>query len=129
MVKQILCSILQHTLDDGLQTQFCEIEAISNSRPIITLSDDNHDMEPLTPNHIPLLKSSPTLPLGLFQRSDVYNRRRWRQVQYLADLFWKRWSQEYLPLLQERQRWITAKRGQQKGDILLVVDSSSPCGS
>lgn len=115
--------------DEGLQTLFCEIEAILNSRPITTLSDDHHDLEPLTPNHILLLKSSPTLPPGLFQSSDVYNRRRWRQVQYLADLFWKRWSQEYLPLLQERQRWFTAKRGLQKGDIVLVVDSSAPRGS
>ncbi len=32
----------------------------------------------------------------------LYIRRRWRQVQYLSDLFWKRWIREYLPLLQER---------------------------
>lgn len=131
MVRQILCSVLrQNTLDDeGLQTLFCEIEAILNCRPITTLSDDHQDLEPLTPNHILLLKSNPTLPPGLFQTSDLYNRRRWRQVQYLADLFWKRWSQEYLPLLQERQRWFTAKRGLQKGDVVLVVDSSAPRGS
>ncbi len=60
MVRQILCSILQHhTLDDEeLQTLFCEVESILNSRPITTLSDDHHDLEPLTPNHILLLKSS-----------------------------------------------------------------------
>ncbi len=60
MVRQILCSNLQHhTLDnEELQTLFCEVESILNSRPITTLSDDHHDLEPLTPNHILLLKSS-----------------------------------------------------------------------
>ncbi len=131
MVRQILCSVFQHHIldDEELQTLFCEVESILNSRPITTLSDDHHDLEPLTPNHILLLKSSPALPPGLFQKSDVYIRRRWRQVQFLADLFWKRWSQEYLPLLQDRQRWFTAKRELQKGDIVLVVDSSAPRGS
>ncbi len=131
MVRQILCSILQHhTLDDEeLQTLFCEVESILNSRPITTLSDDHHDLEPLTPNHILLLKSSPALPPGLFQKSDVYIRRRWKQVQFLAELFWKKWSQEYLPLLQEQQRWPTARRGLEKRDIVLVVDSSATHGS
>ncbi|XP_028279424.1 uncharacterized protein LOC114447399 [Parambassis ranga] len=55
--------------------------------------------------------------------------RRWRQVQYMADLFWKRWVQEYLPLLQERQKWNQSKGNLVPGDIVLLADSSVPRGS
>lgn len=38
-------------------------------------------------------------------RHTVYAHCRWRQVQYMSDLFWKRWIKEYLPQLQEPQKW------------------------
>lgn len=131
MVRQVLLStIKEQTLDDEcLQTLFCEIEAILNSRPITTVSDDNHDLEALTPNHILLLKCHPSLPPGLFQHSDMYTRRRWKQVQYLANLFWRRWTKEYLPLLQERQKWTRMRRDFTVGGIVMVVDSTAPRGS
>lgn len=92
MVKRILNSVLhQQTLDDdGLQTVMCEVEAILNDRPITKLSDDPNDLEPLTPNHLLLLKGKPALPSGFFEPSDMYVKRCWRQVQYISDLFWKR---------------------------------------
>lgn len=94
MIRQVLYSILkeQHLDDEGLKTLLCEVEAILNSRPITTVTEDDQDLEAVTPNHILLLKAQPTFPPGLFQRSDLYIRRRWKQVQYLADLFWKRWT-------------------------------------
>ena len=51
-------------------------------------------------------------------------RRRWRQIQYLADLFWTRWTKEYLPLLQSRQKWLKAERNVRVGDIVLIADST-----
>ncbi|KAJ8385750.1 hypothetical protein AAFF_G00182680 [Aldrovandia affinis] len=36
------------------------------------------------------LKTKLLLPPGLFCKDDLYMRKRWRQVQYLADLFWRR---------------------------------------
>ena len=131
MVRCILCSVLhQQTLDDeGLCTVFCEVEAILNSRPITTVSADRHDLEALTPNHILLLNTKPALPPGLFQKSDLYARRRWKQIQYIAELFWKRWTKEYLPLLQERQKWCAVRRNFQVGDVVMIVDSTAPRGS
>lgn len=40
-----------------------------------------------------------------------YLKRRWRQVQYIADLCRKRWLREYLPLLQQHQTWNKERRG------------------
>ncbi len=127
MVKQILCAVLrQQTLDDeALQTVLCEAEAILNDRPISKLSSDPNDLEALTPNHLLLMKGNPALPPGLFERSDLYARRRWRQVQYIADLFWKRWVREYLPLLQERQKWNKERRNLTLGDIVIIADPTA----
>lgn len=100
-----------------------------NSHPLTTNPDSPNDLEPLTPNHLLLLKGQPTLPHGLFQKSDTYSRRRWKQIQYLADIFWKRWVREYLPNLQERQKWFKKKRNYANGDIVLIADPTAPRGS
>lgn len=131
LVRKFLSSVLrqQRLDDDGLHTVFCEVEAILNDRPITKLSDDPNDLEPLTPNHLLLLKGKPAFPPGVFTPYDQYVRRRWRQVQYLSDLFWKRWRREYLPLLQERQKWNQRRRSLKAGDIVVIMDSSAPRGS
>lgn len=131
LVKQSLCVVLrQQTLDDeALQTVLCEAEAILNDRPISNISNDPNDLEALTPNHLLLLKGNPALPPGLFERSDSYAKRRWRQVQYISDLFWKRWVREYLPLLQKRQKWNKEHRNLTVGDIVIIADSTAPRGS
>ncbi|KAM3875257.1 uncharacterized protein ACN63O_000311 [Diretmus argenteus] len=74
-------------------------------------------------------KTQPNLPPGFFQRDDNYARKRWRQVQYMSDLFWKRWTKEYLPQLQKRQKWNQPSRNFIPGDIVLIVDDSAPRGS
>lgn len=110
-VRKVLNSVLQQqTVDDeGLQTVMCEVEAIINSRPITHSSDDPNDVEALTPNHLLLMKTQPNIPPGVFDKDDQYARRRWRQIQYIADLFWIRWTREYLPLLQETKVAHTTK--------------------
>ncbi|XP_063042981.1 uncharacterized protein LOC134437423 [Engraulis encrasicolus] len=131
MVRRILNSVLrqQRLDDDGLHTVMCEAEAILNDRPITKLSDDPNDLEPLTPNHILLMKGKPCLPPGLFKDHDLYIKRRWRQVQYISNLFWKRWIREYLPMLQERQKWNDRKENLKEGDIVIIMDPTAPRGS
>ncbi|KAL4008191.1 hypothetical protein ACER0C_002043 [Sarotherodon galilaeus] len=130
-VRRILNQILkQQPLDDEcLQTLLCEVEAIVNGRPITRASNDPNDLDALTPNHLLLLKGQPVLPPGLFHREDSYAKKRWRQVQYLSDIFWKRWTKEYLPLLQERQKWLVIRRNLRPGDVVLIVDDSAPRSS
>ncbi len=69
------------------------------------------------------------MPPGIFSKDDMYTRKRWKQVQYLMDLFWTRWTREYLSLLQERQKWLKPRRNFMTGDVVLLVDSSSPRNS
>ena len=59
--------------DESLSTLMCEIESILNSRPLTTVSNDLYDLEPLTPNHLLLLKPNGSLPPGVFDKRDSYS--------------------------------------------------------
>lgn len=126
-VRSILLSLAgQQILDDErLSTLFCIVESIINGRPLTKLSDDPRDMSPLTPNDLLLLRSGPSLPPGHFVKQDAL-RQRWRQVQYLADVFWTRWLKEYLPCLQQRQRWLSPSRNFEPGDFVLILYENTP---
>ena len=130
-VRSVLAGLMKdcgHVFDDeGLQTLICEVEAILNTRPITTVSSDPNDIEALTPNHLLTGKTKiVTPPPGCFQRHDLYMRRRWRRVQYAANLFWTRWRREYLLLHQPRQKWDTQHRNMSVGDIVIIMDDGEP---
>ena len=113
--------------DESFRTLMCEVEAIVNSRPLTSVSTDPDDMNALTPSHLLTMKSNVVLPPpGIFQRADIYMRKRWRRVQYLANLFWTRWKREYLLTLQPRQKWNQPRRNLHVGDIILLKDDSLP---
>ncbi|KAK3106560.1 hypothetical protein FSP39_022546 [Pinctada imbricata] len=126
-VRKVLYSVLHEQTnrldDEGLITLFCEVEAILNGRPLTSVTDDPNDMRALTPNHLLLLRPGEHFPPGVFVKTDNYVRRRWRQIQYLANIFWTRWIKEYMPLLQTRQKWLQPKDNPKVGDIVLIVDN------
>jgi hypothetical protein len=128
-VKRTLKSVLTTVTvtDDVLNTAFIEVEGILNSRPITASSDDPKDLAAFSPGQ--LLKHLPveSLPPGAFVSEDTY-RQRWRQSQLLADLWWKRWIREYIPLLQATNKWTQQRRNACIGDIVLVSDETSTRG-
>ncbi len=72
-VRKILSSTLnlQSFDEESLHTVLCEVEAILNSLPITKASTDLNDLEALSPNHLLLLKTTPSVPLGQFQKEDI----------------------------------------------------------
>ena len=111
--------------DEVLETIFCEIEYIINSRPITKLSEDPNDGVPLCPNQLLLNKSNQFNPPCVTNPSDVY-RSRWKFVQFIADQFWKKWILQYLPELQRRSKWQDPKRNFAVGDLVLLKDENTP---
>ena len=85
-VKKILSVLLSEQVvgDESLLTVVAEAESILNSRS--------------------LKKKNKIVSFVVsFSKQDQYSRRLWRQVQYLADVFLRRWLREYLPTLQKRR--------------------------
>ena len=126
-VKGVLNPMLseQSLEDEGLATLRRIVELILNSRPLTRASEDPNDLEALTPNHL-LLPGTCfyTYPDGEFRQEDQYVRRRWRQIQYHADVFWRRWLREYLPILQSRSKWHAGQRNLQVNDLVILVEES-----
>jgi hypothetical protein len=127
-VRKVLQAVVkeQGVDDESLPTLMCLVESIINGRPLTTVSDDHRDLEPLTPNHLLLLRPDAIVPPDQFVKEDLYCRKRWRQVQFLADLFWRRWIREYLPTLQLRKKWMTPVRNFEVGDVVVVIDNNAP---
>jgi hypothetical protein len=127
-VRKILTSLTsEQTLkEESLRTLLCEVEAILNSRPLTTVLSDSKDLQPLTPNDLLLLCNEMSMPPGIFSKTDVYSRKRWRQIQYMADIFWVRWKREYLVSLQQRTKWQYPKHNLQLDDVVLLVDINTP---
>ena len=114
--------------DETIATYTCEIEAFMNSRPLTTVSSDPADMEPLTPNHFLLGRSSPNLPPGLFTPRHITNKKTWKQAQLLAQHFWNRYLREYLPTLTKRTKWTKPIDNLETGDLVWILEDLTPRG-
>ena len=129
-VRQILRALLKEQIvcDELLSTVIAEATNILNSRPLTRNSDDPKDEELLTPTHLLQLRPCSSLAPGLFDKDDQSSQRQWRKAQYLPNLFWRRWIREYLPNLQERQKWKGLKDNLKINNILLLMDENFPRG-
>jgi hypothetical protein len=129
-IRKVLTALIYSSnrmTDDVLNTVMCEVETIVNSRPITKNSEDINDDMPLTPNHLLLLHENSPLPWGVFHGSDVY-RKHWRQVQHISTQFWKKWTKQYLPELQRRQKWLQKVPNIKVGNLVLILDENLPRG-
>lgn len=124
-IKRILKkTILEQVLsEEDLRTLLTEIENILNSRPLTPVSSDISDCNPLTPAHALFLNPPIVLPPSLLSNED-YPHKRWKQIQYLSHVFWKKWIKQYLPLLQKRNKWLRKNPNFQVGDLVLITDEN-----
>ena len=113
--------------DEILSTFMAEACGIVNSRPITSVSSDANDPQALTPAMLLTTKMQPLHPPpGDFVKEDLFARKRWRHVQYLANQFWIRWRREYLQSLQPRQKWLESKPNLAEGDVVLLREKENP---
>jgi len=131
-IRNVLSGLLaeySRQLDSSsLRTLMYEVMAIINSRPLSvdSLNEPGAPL-PLTPNHLLTMKASVIMPPpGEFPKEDLYLKKRWRRVQYLANQFWTRWKKEYLHNLQIRQKWQTRKPNIKTGDIVILCEEDKP---
>ncbi|GFW62261.1 integrase catalytic domain-containing protein [Trichonephila clavipes] len=108
-------NILTHEEFFTLVTQ---VEAVLNSRPLCSLSEDPNDDLALTPAHF--LTGSPltSLPDPDFKGIPMNRLRRWELIQRMTQTFWSRWTSDYLNRLQSRPKWY---KGNQKFKVNEVI--------
>ncbi|XP_059822051.1 plectin-like [Hypanus sabinus] len=104
-----------------LCTLMAEVTAIINAQSFLPVSSDPENPFILSPSTLLTQKAGAPPPPGDFSDKDLYTKQ-WRQVQALANQFWPRWRQKYLPLLQQRQKWTEPRRNLQVGDLVLLRD-------
>ncbi|XP_062714536.1 uncharacterized protein LOC134291166 [Aedes albopictus] len=127
-VKTVLKRVYQSTslTLSGLSTLLCQIEAILNSRPLYSQSNDPTEPEALTPGHFianrPLLAIPEPSVVGI----PTNRLSHWQHIQQLREHFWKRWSREYLTELQVRGKWTKQKVNIQPGMVVLLKDDNLP---
>ena len=133
-IRKVLTGLLleqdSRISDECLSTLLHEVAAIVNCRPLSHINLSDASIEPLTPNHLLTQKSRVVVsPPGTFVREDLYIAKRWRRVQYLANLFWTRWRHEYLATINKRKKWNNQRRNLQVDDIVLISDDNAPRSS
>lgn len=84
-VRKIVHGMIgEHLVNEEILVTFLvEVEKILNSRPINRVSSDPSELEPLTPNHIFLLRHNPCSAPSEFEDSDKFQAR-WKRV-----IFWR----------------------------------------
>ncbi|KAG1650917.1 Hydroxysteroid dehydrogenase-like protein 2 [Nymphon striatum] len=127
-VRQVLQSMLFDqqfkVTDDVMNTFFCQVEAIVNTRPISPLHNRSNDEPALRPIDFLVPKCSiASLPIDA-STVNCYTKA-WKRVHAMLDCFWRRWLRSYLPLLQQRSKWWQKTNNQKIGDIVLVVDPNA----
>ena len=130
MKKHLAITLSQTTVElDVFATVLIEIERIMNSRPLTYASSDIRDLTVLTPAcflypgfilHSNASILPPTPPGGDRLRYS------WRKARNLVDLYWARWSKEYLHTLQKRAKWFNSKPNLYVGQIVLLTDNQTP---
>ncbi|KAI4892094.1 hypothetical protein NFI96_003231 [Prochilodus magdalenae] len=112
-----------HLTHEVLVMLMSEVMAIMNARPLVLVSSDPDMLTVLTPSMLLTQKIDPVLPPpGEHNLKDLYSKQ-WKQVQALADAFWKCWRQEYLVSLQPRRKWHVDKPNLAEGDVVLLKDT------
>ncbi|XP_059841303.1 uncharacterized protein LOC132402466 [Hypanus sabinus] len=104
-----------------LCTLMAEVTAIINAQSFLPVFSDPENPFILLPSTLLTQKAGAPPPPGDFSDKNLYTKQ-WRQVQALANQFWPRWRQKYLPLLQQRQKWTEPRRNLQVEDLVLLRD-------
>ena len=111
--------------DDVLITTMCLVEQTLNARPLTSVSDDSDDLEALTPNHFLLVRAN--LATSFLPDAQRYTdlRRVFRVLQAYSVMICTRWTKEYLPEWNVRNRWNKDDVRQLKvNDLVWVVDEN-----
>jgi len=112
---------------EELSTFFAQVEAAINSAPITPISSDPSDLSCLTPGHF--LIGEPLLSLPQHDMTELQTNRlsQFQTLQQMFQVFWKKWSRDYLLNLQQRTKWQSSPTEVlQPGSLVLLIEENLP---
>ena len=92
------------------------------------VSSDAGDIEELTPNHFPLVRTNPSNEEADVSVREINSSQLLRQSQALVNFFWKRFTKQYIPILIQRKKWREKRKNLKEGDVVLVAETNLPLG-
>ena len=102
-------------------TVLTQIEAILNSRPLVTPSNDANDALALTPGHFIIGRPLTAKPSSTPDKKTSLS----LKTIDIVRQFWKRWKEEYLTSLQQKAKRTTSPSGHFAiGDIVIVIEDN-----
>uniref|UniRef100_V5GH76 Integrase catalytic domain-containing protein n=1 Tax=Anoplophora glabripennis TaxID=217634 RepID=V5GH76_ANOGL len=107
-------------------TVLTQIEALLNSRPLCWLSTDPSEPMALTPAHFLTLAPLDSFPANDYSEINKNLLSRKELLDQLVQSFWKRWRNEYLTSLQNRQKWNTPACPVTRGTPVLIQQENVP---
>lgn len=110
---------------EELYTTLTQIEAVLNSRPLVPSSDDPCDFTAVTPAHFLIGREMQAISEPSYLNLKMSTLSRWQLVQTIFQHFWRRWTAEYLPELQNRSKW-TKTINITEGALVLMIDQGAP---
>ncbi|GFX04812.1 integrase catalytic domain-containing protein [Trichonephila clavipes] len=122
---QIVIPINSKITFEEFETIIIQVEGILNSRPLVPLSDNINEYEVLTPGHIIGRPISVIPEPAILDISD--NRlSRWQYTTKCVQTLWKRWKNDYLNHLQQRNKWQFEKNNVAVGCLVLLKENDLP---
>ncbi|GFW35921.1 DUF5641 domain-containing protein [Trichonephila clavipes] len=116
---------LRFTYEEFL-TILNQIEGVLNSRPLYPLSCDPGDFDALTPGHF--LVGRPITAISEPSLTEVSDNRLkvWQKQTKIVQHIWKRWSNNYLSTLQNRNKWYFEKNNVKIHDMVILKEDNLP---
>ena len=127
-IKRALASSLENRKlqEHTFKSFLLEAMNIVNSRPLTHVPISPDDEEPLTPNHFLIGEVNSTQTPGPCDEKLICLRKQWRIAQQLKNHFYKRWVNEYLPILTRRSKWFDKVKPIEPGDVVVICDADMP---
>ncbi|GFU98563.1 integrase catalytic domain-containing protein [Trichonephila clavipes] len=108
------------------ETIIIQIEGILNSRPLVPLSDNINEYEVLTPGHFIIGRPISAIPEPAILDISDNRLSRWQYTTKCVQTIWKRWKNDYLNHLQQRNKWQFEKNNVAVGCLVLLKENDLP---
>lgn len=90
------------------------------------MTSDPSDLTVLTPGHFLTGRALIAPHAPDVSRTPTNRLNAWQLIDKLSQLYWQRWSEEYLTTIQTRFKWASPCRQMRVGDMVLVRNENTP---